>query len=92
MAFGAHSRPPCAVGQLRCAWSPVPAPSSLRDRRQALFSGSVSLLLSQWNGSETLPYLTGWLTLNLFIESKAFFWISMVFCIQRITNMIANLV
>lgn len=29
---------------------------------------------------------------SLFIESKGFFWISMVFYMQRIANMIADLV
>lgn len=64
---------------------------SLRDTRQALFSVWLPLLI-QWNGRMTLRYLTGWLTLSLFIESKGFFWISMVFYIQRIANMIADLV
>lgn len=84
---------PLCCAELRCAWevSPVPALSLPPDRWQALFSGCVSLLFLPWNGSKALPYLTGWLTLNLFIMSKGSFWIPMIFYIQ-IANMIADLV
>lgn len=78
-----RSHLPRAVGQ-----SPVPALPSLRDRLCFLHVWHFS---SSHGTSKTLPYLTGWLTLNLFIDSKGFFWISMIFYIQRITNMIADL-
>lgn len=79
-----RSHLPRAVGQ-----SPVPALPSLGDRLCVLH---VCHFSSSHGTSKTLPYLTGWLTLHLFIESKGFFWISMIFYIQRITNMIADLV
>lgn len=90
--LGIHLAAPSPVlwDRLCLEASPAPAlPSSGTDGRLCF----LHVCHFSSNGmSKTLPYLTGWLTLNLFIESKGFFWISMMFYIQRITNMIADLV